>query len=222
MFLHYFQQVQRSIDAFQTARGAILIFLMLQITHNSFDTDCSKVGLSNAFHAYVQFLPSHIALPTFWNEHERSLIVGTSLHAALEAKMNSLDREFNSLREATISIPWCHQVWWDTDSGKMTFDDWKLVDALYRSRALELPSTGHAMVPCIDIANHASGDDTVALYDVDQDQNAILVLREGKSLTLNSEITITYGDEKGACEMLFSYGFLEDTMRCAKELFLEL
>ena len=36
------------------------------------------------------------------------------------------------------------------------------------------------------------------------------------------EITITYGDEKGACEMLFSYGFLEDTMDSAEMLFLSL
>ena len=78
------------------------------------------------------------------------------------------------------------------------------------------------MVPCIDMANHASGDSTRALYETDGDGNAILVLREGKKLAPNDEVTITYGDEKGACEMLFSYGFIESTVTSARELFLDL
>ena len=78
------------------------------------------------------------------------------------------------------------------------------------------------MVPLIDMGNHASGEETVALYDTDNDGNAILLLRDGKSVKPGSEITITYGDEKGACEMLFSYGFIEDSMASAKELFLDL
>ena len=78
------------------------------------------------------------------------------------------------------------------------------------------------MVPCIDFANHASGDATVALYETDTDGNAILLLRDGQNLTPGLEITITYGDEKGACEMLFSYGFLEESMTFANELYLDL
>lgn len=49
-----------------------------------------------------------------------------------------------------------------------------------------------------------------------------LWLLEDKELQQGSEITITYGDEKGACEMLFSYGFLEDQMEKAETLFLSL
>ena len=78
------------------------------------------------------------------------------------------------------------------------------------------------MVPCIDMANHASGDNTSALYETDNDGNAILVLRKGTKLAPNDEVTITYGDEKGACEMLFSYGFIEQTVTSARELFLDL
>lgn len=104
----------------------------------------------------------------------------------------------------------------------MTFDDWKQIDAMYRSRALDLPGTGHAMVPCVDMSNHASGDETTALYETDKDGNGILYLRSGKNVAVGEEISITYGDEKGACEMLFSYGFLETDMLSAKELFLDL
>jgi len=74
---------------------------------------------------------------------------------------------------------------------QLTLDDWMRVDAMYRSRALEFPGVGDAMVPCIDMANHASGDATAALYEVDGDGNAILLLRDGKQIPTNGEITIT-------------------------------
>lgn len=181
-----------------------------------------SIGVSNPFSEYLKFLPLKVPLPTFWNESERIILIGTSLEAALNAKLDSLDREFTRLKEKTSSIDWCQKWWWDADSGTLTFHDWKTVDAIYRSRALDLPDTGHAMVPCIDMANHASGNSTSAWYETDRDGNAILVLREGKDLASNDEITITYGDEKGACEMLFSYGFIEATVKSAQELFLGL
>ena len=170
----------------------------MQLTNNATG---GTIGVANPFSEYVKFLPLRIPLPTFWNERERAIVTGTSLEAALSAKLNSLDREFSFLKEKTMSIDWCQKWWWDAYNGTLTFNDWKTVDAIYRSRALDLPGTGHAMVPCIDMANHASGDNTSALYETDSDGNAILVLREGKVLATNDEVTITYGDEKGACEV---------------------
>ena len=196
-----------------------MIFLLLQLTNGATGR---TIGVSNPFSEYVKFLPLRIPLPTFWTENERTIITGTSLEAALSAKLDSLDREFTLLKEKTSSIDWCQRCWWDAESGILTFHDWKTVDAMYRSRALDLPGTGHSMVPCMDMANHASGDSTSALYETDNDGNAILVLREGKKLAPNDEVTITYGDEKGACEMLFSYGFIERTVTSARELFLHL
>ena len=181
-----------------------------------------SIGVSNPFSEYVKFLPARVPLPTFWTESEREMVAGTSLEAALSAKLDSLNREFALLKERTSSIDWCQRCWWDADSGILTFHDWKTVDAIYRSRALDLPGTGHSMVPCIDMANHASGDSTNSLYETNSDGDAILILREGKELTLTDEVTITYGDGKGACEMLFSYGFIEKTMKSARELFLDL
>lgn len=204
----------------QTARGAILIFLLLQTTSTSLLP--VKIGSSNPFTDYVQFLPSHIPLPTFWDNAEIELLKGTSLEVALRSKLNSLSREFDHLRDSTQSIKWCQQYWWDQETGRLSLNDWKQVDAMYRSRALDLPGTGDAMVPCIDMANHASGKGTVARYDTDADGGGILVLRDGKSATAGEEVTITYGDDKGACEMLFSYGFIETSMVSARELFLDL
>ena len=196
-----------------------MTFLLLQLTNNATQ---GKIGVSNPFSEYVKFLPASIPIPTFWNDEERLLLTGTSLEAALQSKLKSLDREFTLIREKTISIEWCRQYWWDMETAVLTFDDWRRVDAMYRSRALDLPGTGHAMVPCIDMANHASGNDTTAHYDTDGDGDAILILQDAKSLTLHDEVTITYGDEKGACEMLFSYGFIDCNMTSAQELFLDL
>ena len=62
---------------------------------------------------------------------------------------------------------------------------------MYRSRALEFPGVGDAMVPCIDMANHASGNATAALYETDDDGNALLELRQDKEIPPGGEITIT-------------------------------
>lgn len=102
-----------------------------------------SIGVSNPFSEYIKFLPLKVLVPTFWNESERAIITGTSLEAALSAKLNSLDREFTRLKEKTSSIDWCQKCWWDADSGTLTFDDWKNVDAIYRSRALDLPGVSY-------------------------------------------------------------------------------
>jgi hypothetical protein len=193
----------------------------MQITGASPDNS-ESIGVSSPLTEYVKFLPVNVPLPTFYSEPELELLHGTSLEAALEAKLNNLTKEFEVLRESTEGIPWCRKIWWHEEKGILSINDWKQVDAWYRSRALDLPGTGHAMVPCVDMANHASGDDTSALYETSQDGDAVLQLRDTKSLYIGEEVTITYGDEKGACEMLFSYGFIEESMKSARELFLEL
>lgn len=116
---------------------------------------------------------------------------GTSLAPATEAKLKRLNQEFEELRNATSNIAWCQQDWWHHFNGLLTFDDWKIVDAFYRSRALEFPRIGDAMVPGIDMANHLSGHGNNALYEADEDGRGILFLREGKVVEEGDEITIT-------------------------------
>ncbi|KAK8209302.1 hypothetical protein IWZ01DRAFT_437088 [Phyllosticta capitalensis] len=205
-------------DFGMTARISILVFLLYQSSISRPDT---KIGVKNPMTEYVKFLPQEL-LPTFWTEEERTLLIGTTLKPAVEAKLKSLNKEYEKLHKLTESITWCNDDWWFDDTYGLTFDDWLQVDAMYRSRALEFPGIGDCMVPGVDMANHASGEDTAALYEVDPKGNAVLLLREGKSISQGEEVTITYGDKKGACEMLFSYGFIEDSMTSARELFLEL
>lgn len=177
----------------QTARGAILIFLLVQLSHNSPDLQSKyqTVGVSNPWSEYVKFLPPSFPLPTLYKSEEQELLRGTSLADALDAKLASLEREFDNLREATEGIPWCQQIWWDEKTGALTVDDWKYVDAAYRSRMLDLPGSGLAMVPCVDMANHVSGDSVKALYDEDSKGDAVLQLRWGKTIQPGDEITIS-------------------------------
>jgi hypothetical protein len=105
-------------------------------------------------------------------------------------------REFETFRTATENISWCKKYWWDEDEGLLNFEDWMLVDAMYRSRALEFPGVGDCMVPCVDMANHASGAATAAIYETDDDGNGILLLRDGKNIPIGGEVTITYVQSK--------------------------
>ncbi|OCK80584.1 SET domain-containing protein [Lepidopterella palustris CBS 459.81] len=235
------KEVLNSLDDFgRTARGAILVFLLMQVTISCPDIS-ESTGVTNPLTEYIKFLPDEL-LPTLWTEEEQDLLVGTTLKPAVRAKLNSLLREYERFRIATKHIDWCKKHWWhggenndedneddDLDAndraleqGRLAFEDWMYVDAMYRSRALEFPGIGDCMVPCVDMANHSSGEATAALYETDRDGNGVLLLREGKLIKAKGEITITYGDEKGACEMIFSYGFIEDSMKSAKVIFLDL
>ncbi|GAB1193592.1 hypothetical protein APSETT444_002813 [Aspergillus pseudonomiae] len=195
-----------------------------RITYSSpdFADEHHRIGVSNPWTEYIWYLPSSITLPTFYTVEERELLQGTSLKLAVDAKIASLENEFELLRQSTESISWCRKHWWDEDTGKFTLDDWKYVDAMYRSRMVDLPSSGHAMVPCIDMANHASEDIVKALYDEDTEGNAVLQLRSGRKLHADEEVTISYGDDKPASEMIFSYGFLDQERSGAKQIYLNL
>ncbi|KAF2858427.1 SET domain-containing protein [Piedraia hortae CBS 480.64] len=211
-----FRDVLEAIGDFgSTPRGAILVFLLVQAS-----ISCPNLGGRSGIYSdlteYVKSLPMEL-LPTFWTIEEQKLLVGTTLAPAIAAKLRSLRREYDLVCDAIADTRWYGNV-----SHTIDFEDWLHVDAMYRSRALDFPGIGHCMVPCIDLANHASGESTVAIYEKDGHGNAILLLRDGKELRAGEEITITYGDEKGACEMLFSYGFLEPERTSAQTLFLSL
>lgn len=171
-----------------------MVFLLIQITYSTpdFEGEQQRVGLSNPWTEYVRFMPKSIPLPTYYTDEEFELLRGTSLRSAVEAKNASLDREFEHIRQSTENISWCQKYWWDEETGKVTLDDWKFVDAVYRSRMVDLPGHGHSMVPCIDMANHASEDTVKALYETDSEDNAVLQLRWGRELRAGEEVTISY------------------------------
>lgn len=168
-----------------------MLFLLIQISHSSPDLagEKQRIGASSAWTEYVKFLPSLLPLPTFWTMEELELLRGTSLRMAYEAKVLSLEKEFDHLRDCTENIEWCRDLWWDNDT--VTAEDWKYLDAAFRSRMVDMPGYGHAMVPCIDMTNHAAESTVNALYEKDDDGNAMLQLRSGKGLRSGEEVTIS-------------------------------
>ncbi|KIW22547.1 uncharacterized protein PV07_12425 [Cladophialophora immunda] len=215
--------VEAAASLVQSPRTTVLLFLIYQMTINNSSSHGHGLGFNNPFAGYVKMLPDAIPLPTFYTAEERELLIGTSLSEALEQKVISLEREFDSLKAATAKIPWCQEIWWSESADCLTFEDWKLADAMYRSRALELPQgVGVGMVPVIDMANHASDDRYNARFEVDEDSGSVLlVVRDDRIVHKGDEITIMYGCG-GACEMIFSYGFLEEHASSAREIFLSL
>lgn len=191
------------------------------MTISSPDLAHHKLGVQSPFTDYFRALPKHIPLPTFYTEDQREMLIGTSLFDALEQKMASLEREFDHIKERTASVGWCQKAWWDEESGCLDFQDWILADALYRSRALELPGIGDAMVPILDMANHSADERYNARFEMGPDGQVLLLVRNGKQILGGDEITINYG-HGGASEMIFSYGFLEENIQSAREMFLSL
>lgn len=165
----------------------------MQITYSTADIahEPQRIGVSNPWTEYVKFMPEEIPLPTYYTEEEFELLRGTSLRSAVEAKNASLEREFGHIRQSTKHIPWCQKYWWDEDIGGLVLDDWRYVDAIYRSRMVDLPGHGYSMVPCIDMANHASEATVKALYETDAEDNAVLQLRCGGTLHADEEVTIS-------------------------------
>ncbi|KAI8963772.1 SET domain-containing protein [Daldinia sp. FL1419] len=187
----------------KSTRRDILLFLLYQRALSSPDYQ-GGLGQSTPWTQYFSLLPSHVPVPTMWNELELSYLKGTTLESAVAAKLSALNKEFDDLRENLVNLPYWNEILSIHES--ITIQDWILLDALYRSRSLDLPESGESMVPCLDLANHSS--EANAFYDEDYKQ-ASLYLREGCTVLPGKEILIDYGQEKSPAEMLFSYGFID-------------
>ncbi|KAK1827851.1 hypothetical protein QBC39DRAFT_165036 [Podospora conica] len=187
----------------RSTRADILLFLLVQTALASRPQNTS-IGVSNPWTEYLRFLPRDLLVPTLWNEDERLLLRGTSLDVAINAKMSALIAEFDAVQSSSSDIPAWNEFLWENRT--VTFRDWVRLDALYRSRCLELPRSGESMVPCIDMINHSAKP--TAYYDENTKDEVVLLARPGASLDEGQEVTISYG-EKSAAEMLFSYGFID-------------
>lgn len=197
-----------------------MIFLLVQLTYSSPDLKEGSKTVKLPLTDYVNFLPKSIYIPTFYQD-EKALLQGTSLATALEQKLSRLEIEFEHLRASTQGVKWCRNCWWDEERRILDLEDWKLVDAMYRSRAFEVPQgQGDSMSPVIDMVNHASDGKYNAAFVVDGQKNLVLVCKD-RPIKEGDEVTILYGFG-GACEMIFSYGFLEEKAQSAREIFLPL
>ncbi|KAH7026103.1 uncharacterized protein B0I36DRAFT_329883 [Microdochium trichocladiopsis] len=190
----------------QTGRGDILLYLLVQFVLSSASSGVHELGAHTAWTQYFKMLPESVPLPTTWSESELFLLRGTSLESSVEAKLSALTKEFDTLKAKIVDIPFWHELLCIDET--VTVHDWVVLDALYRSRSLELPRSGESMVPYLDLANHS--DAYTARFDENINDEVVLVLRSGARVSSGDEITISYGNQKSAAEMLFSYGFVED------------
>ncbi|EGX95860.1 SET domain protein [Cordyceps militaris CM01] len=192
---HHFKQL---IEAAGRKVYDIMIYLLVHIVSGKHPGDKNRRCVPTPWSEYIKFLPKAIPVPTLWSEPHRLLLRGTSLEDALEAKVATLQNG------ATLS-------------------DWFLADAWYRSRCLELPHASHAMVPALDMVNHAGAGTATAYYEEEASGDVSLRIRPGARVPAGDEISISYGDGKSAAEMLFSYGFLDaDSSTTARQLTLRL
>lgn len=203
----------------QSSQGAIVLFLLVQVTASSPDIK-ARIGVPNPFREYVQFLPDEMSLPSRWTEAELACLWGTSLRNHIAVKQHSLQTLFDDLRSKTRHIDWCAKWWWSKDHGCLTLDDLKSVDSMFRSRAMDFGDQGQSLVPVMDMANHDHGDHSIALYEIDRvDGGAMLVLRDDRSVRRGYEVTIDYGSDRSASDLLHAYGFIEEGMSHAGSMF---
>ncbi|KAK0384948.1 hypothetical protein NLU13_7427 [Sarocladium strictum] len=211
---HNFHQLLQTTTP-QSTREKVVLYLFTHLVAKKRD---STAGIaSTAWTEYIKLLPTDIPVPTLWPEADRSLLQGTSLEVAVKAKLASLEAEFEKLQKDTASMSFWNERWWENESASL--NDWILADAWYRSRCLELPQAGEAMVPGLDMVNHSRIP--LALYQELSNGDVALQLRPGCSLGAGEEITISYGQTKSAAEMLFSYGFI-DSSSTTRELTLSI
>ena len=190
----------------------------MQITHSSPDMK-STIGQSTAFSEYVKFVADERSLPTFWTEEERQWLWATTLERHVAAKLRSLEKEYHAFYEASKDVSWSEQ-WWG-ESGCLSLEDWKIVDAMYRSRAMDFDSYGLCLVPIMDMANHTTEQGANAMYAIEGDNKEARLYLDGKSsVERREEIKIIYGLDKGASEMLFSYGFIDSQLTDAGAMLL--
>ena len=181
------------------------MFLLVQLARGNPDLPSGTRIVSHSWTDYLKFLPEDVLVPTQWSTEERKLLDGTSLRRAVTAKLSSLTAELDYVFDKSCNMPFWYSVLWETEPRRV--QDWIMLDAWYRSRCLELPRSGVSMVPYLDLVNHSKH--ATAYYDEDAMDEVVLKLRPGVSVAKGEEITISYGSEKPAAEMLFSYGFLE-------------
>ncbi|KAI5462563.1 hypothetical protein BGZ63DRAFT_217644 [Mariannaea sp. PMI_226] len=189
----------------QSTRHHILLYLMVHLIPSNRDNVGSRGCAPTPWTEYIKFLPRQVPVPTMWTEDERALLRGTSLEAALESKLSILTGQFDDLHEKSSGLAFWNTLFWEKDAA--TIQDWILAEAWFRSRCLELPRAGVAMVPALDMVNHSHHP--TAYYEEDEQDGVVLILRPGVEVTGGEEVTITYGDDKSAAEMLFSYGFID-------------
>lgn len=77
-------------------------------------------------------------------------------------------------------------------SREINFREWVHLDALVRSRSLEIPGLGTCLVPVIDLANHSSNANARYSYEGNEGSRITLVPTGDEPLIKGEEVRIKY------------------------------
>ncbi|KAJ3026623.1 UNVERIFIED_CONTAM: hypothetical protein HDU68_005358 [Siphonaria sp. JEL0065] len=181
-----------------------------------------KFGSPLSFTDYISVLPAVDTLdtPVFFSGEakERSLLAGTGVDVATDAKLGRLQREYFELREALrvldptkdLNVPD------DEELPVITLEAWMWADAVFWSRVISFKSAAEStendesgtpdfnMVPLIDFANHSETPEMH--WRIATDGSISLVTTSDATVLKDTELHISYG-EKSNAELLFIHGF---------------
>ncbi|VVT46403.1 uncharacterized protein SAPINGB_P001196 [Magnusiomyces paraingens] len=182
-------------------------------------------GPRDRWTSWVESLPPlrEMNLPFSWDKDDVESLYGSSIYEAVLSKLEFLKFRYNRLFESVelreriseyVKAGPQPQINLEADV-EVTFQDWLLIESWISSRSLEVleePSEEYeenlrlGMVPVVDMCNH----DEVgwnSKYELDGETGSVLLIPT-REIKRGEEVTITYGENKGAGEMLFSYGFI--------------
>ncbi|CAG8522339.1 5065_t:CDS:2 [Diversispora eburnea] len=175
--------------------------------------------------AYVDILPRTLHTPLFYDYTLRACLNGTSLEAAIDAKIKKLQREYNTLR------PYFNR--WSTQGinnnfndghDVITFEHYRWADGVFWSRILSFGSRfedistesnllnsnidDYHLVPYLDFANHSLTPCSRWELTIEGEGIELILTKPDtpEQISPGTEICISYGDKPNS-ELLFVHGF---------------
>ncbi|BFZ61644.1 hypothetical protein YB2330_002717 [Saitoella coloradoensis] len=200
-----FVQAIETLSAELSLHPRLMVALfLLSIPHLEIPQGASRPR-GEFYRAFYDALPKEIPLPSTWTETEREIIQGTSIANATQPRHTRNKFIHNALRSNDSAPAWVKSL---------SLEQYVLADTCFTSRCLD----GNVMVPILDFANHSSKAN--ARWERNEAGDMMIVLRDNLAEVVKEgdEITISYGEEKGSGELLFTYGFLEEELPYSKQM----
>ncbi|KAF7720705.1 hypothetical protein EC973_006314 [Apophysomyces ossiformis] len=142
------------------------------------------IASNSVWKPYMDCLPSDESYRRDHTLYNAQWVAGTSLAAAISAKLTKLKRE-----HASLQLDW------------LTLDMWIWADVTFWSRVVELGNNELTLVPFFDFANHSLSPNIRWEQGIGVD-----LLPFGEAIAANTELTLSYG-AKSNQELLFLHGF---------------
>ena len=180
-------------------------------------------GRGMRFDGFAAILPirGERMLPMFWDESLLKELRGTELAEHLEEDEDNFKEDWETTVEALELTEE------ELASGDFSLERFKEVASIAASRAFYVGGKyGECLVPCADLFNHRTGENSVAVYGVEDDEDSdedeafpdeeeeeevddgCLVIKTVKKVKAGDELFNTFGTQSNA-SLLHKYGFCE-------------